>query len=490
MPDTPTTLALLLREVRRHPVWLLGCTLVLGLLGWVTATLLDPAYTARGVLAIAQGATRYDYFAEPSELSTEPDIDREVQFLRSRQLLAKVYPRFAVGVDDLDRYWPRMGGLGLRVPVPGTEPRLRLSPAGDQEFAPFQWRLRFLDEDRVRLTDEDGGLSGEYAIADGQLEVGGIRLRVERAGKLAGGRFMVAHRRLDDWIRRTQRELTASPSARNAHVVMLSFRDSDPYRAAEMVDALMEAYEEHYITRFAEDAGGQVPALLEQLAEAEARLEAAEQARAAHEAETLSFEPELRATGLFTTLEAVETQRALAEARAILFRDLALDPDSERPIEQVAAILRVSPEDDAYLAALLAEIAASTPGSDEEAALRQRLSEGIRHRATAMFEELRSWDQALVQLRMEIAAFPPAAAKQRQLAREVLAREAHHLFVSTRLQEARLAERTRTASVAMIDGATVPDRRDGPFVGAYLAVGLLAGFLLGAVILIYRHPRP
>jgi len=494
MPDSPTTLALLLREVKRHPLWLISCTILLGLVGWITAAMLEPGYSAKGVVAIAQGATRYDYWEEPTQLAQEPDIEREIHFLRSRQLLEVIYPQFAIQVDDDSRYWPHFGRLGLAVSVPSGQPRLRLSPPAGTELSPFRWQLHFESEDRCSLDDEHGGLSGDYVVKDGILDVGGMKLQVASEGKLAGATFRVVHQRTADWVRKVQKELRASPSARNAHVVVVEYTDTDPYRAAALVTSLMEAYRQHYLTRFAEDAVGQVPALMEQAQSADEELEAYEKRLASHEAATLTYAPELRATSLYETLTAVETKRELAAADWTFFRDLTnsmdrVEPDTSAPPRNLAASLRISEEQDAYLASLLSELGAVDANSPREVELKRRLEDGVRARAESLAEEIRAYDRNLENLRDELAAFPIAVSAQQRLTREVKMKESHVLFLNTRLEEARLAARTSVESVAVINTATIPDRRDGPFLGAYLAIGLLAGFLLGAVVLIYRNPK-
>ena len=225
-------------------------------------------------------------------------VPGEIEVLRSRRVFGRAIEASGQVTEILvpDRV-PLVGDwISRRISLRGADALVRRLLPLDYEWGGEELRLGefnvpeiFLNRTFVLTADGDGGwvLRGPDGafIARGRVgrEVqsadGAVQIRVDSLRARPGNRFLVTRYDLLTRIRALAPGLAISEVARQSNVIRATYEDTDPQRAATLLNALADAYVEQNVGRRSEEAQKSLvflrqhlPLLKQQLEDAESRL--------------------------------------------------------------------------------------------------------------------------------------------------------------------------------------------------------------------------
>lgn len=260
-----------------------------------TATLLlDDEKPGSGVLADLALLARPATAASEIELLTSRGIaERALAAPHDQSLATPRDPRavrelgLATIVDDAGRR-PLAGlvpGTSKAPPPDESDARLFARVEITEPGAPDEIEVEVLAHDRVRLSvastftalGASGSDASEATITAGSpIDFRGARVWLETRGDVAGRSFLVRARSSTKALEELAKRVRAAETARNSGVIEVSVDDSDPFRAAEIANALCGAYLDRDVQRGERRASQTLRFIDAQLDEQRSSLERAE----------------------------------------------------------------------------------------------------------------------------------------------------------------------------------------------------------------------
>jgi tyrosine-protein kinase Etk/Wzc len=270
-----------LRQHRRAALWTFGAVLVATLLYWALAT---PVYKADTLLQLSprpratllpslEQAGRGGVEAERQEASAE------IEVLRSRDVLLPVIEE--VGADTVVGGGTRWGFVPVGVRHAVSSVRLKVPAA----YRGIDFRLA-TDGAAWTLADKDGrvvaqGSAGQITpfMLDGQA----ASVRVEVDPKRAGAQLSVRHEHGLKAYENVVDRLRLFEPSRDAGIVRIGFEDTDPARAAALLNGMVRKYLDLSVKRRADEGEEALKFLEDQLPHLESKVRAAEEALASYQ---------------------------------------------------------------------------------------------------------------------------------------------------------------------------------------------------------------
>lgn len=401
----------------------------------------------------------------------------------------------------------------VSVSADAAEGDYELTPAGDGTLSvsgevlvgrdPFK---PFLNEERevrelgaVRPGETLPIAGARIVVAPGALDVAPIRLRVLP---------------WTDALDRVQERVVVSKPERDADMVQIAVRWTDPELAATMAERLAVRFMERRERVQAEQFGRTAGFLSSQLDSLQGELEGAEEAlRGYREAEGI-VEPEAQATAAVEQLAELQARRDLlaAERQAllVLLEEIRAAPEpaegSESPYRRLvffptllqntatAELLRLLGELENDRAELFDR---RTPGAREVRVLTDRIRglEGqLRTVAETYLEglgnQVASFDETLRAFETQLERVPAVELEYLRRRRQVEVLTQLYVFMQMSQKEAEVTAAGEAGGVRVVDAAVVPIEPETPkpalTLGLALVVGLIVG-VGGAVVL--EHAR-
>jgi len=295
--------------------------------------------------------------------------------------------------------------------------------------------------------------------------------------------------------------------ARGSGVVRINFEDTDPDRAAIIVNHMVDAYITRSRDRTAKRAGKTVEYVEGHLELVQSDLVAAESSLVAFRStvgaisladEVLvlidkASDLELQRMQLKTNIE--EKSTALDWARSSDGRGIAtLAAAPGGTFDPIALAILVS----------LGEVQAEMVKQSTEWLPESKLMTGLREQAESLTADfivhlegrlegekmrLQSTESILDSYQERLSALPAKERELAQLTREAKSLEGIYTFLLKQLEEARIAKASAVAAVEVIDRALPPSSRFSPSFQAFGAVGLLMGIACAIGIALLRSSR-
>jgi tyrosine-protein kinase Etk/Wzc len=271
----------------------------------------------------------------------------EIEILRSRAVVGRAIE--ASGADLEIRV------LG-RIPVIGEFLARRGKPGPDGLVPPpfpgpdFAWGGEELIFDEFALPDDlrgagftlVAGAGGQWSLLDESgVEIlrgkvgerrdafkGAVRVRITSLRAAPGTRFSVERHLVTGKVREVVKALSAKEASRQSNVIRATLEDIEPKRAAQVLNAIADAYIERNVGRRSEEAQKSLAFLREQLPQLKAQLEASERRLNAfrNAQQILDVTAEIRS--LLERTVAIETQRAELQLKR---QELALRYETAHP---------------------------------------------------------------------------------------------------------------------------------------------------------------
>jgi len=525
--------------------WTIALCGVLGLaaaLGFVS--LGRPAFRARAQVLIEQGGNSglLGDLAALASVVSAPATASELSVLESRQLARDVLRSDvdANGVWDPESarnvgWTTRVDDLGLQplallarrfqdpptpneplvLPQRGVHARVLAAEGG----AATVLELEFLAPDRVRIARAGLGQRLRLAARAAEeapftprtpLSYQGLTFELAPWGEFVGHRFRLQYLPPHEAAEEFAARLEVRETALSSGVIEVAFTDSDPRRAARVVQALVAAYLESLSARGQRRASQTVDYVKGLLDEEFRRFDLAQDRIMQLQLEHPELiAPDGSATALIEQLSALEVERIQLEVARRTFQDIvtALEHGDLRALARVDSSFGVGVLVDPVTSALLNELArleaqASAFGADlldthplvlknreATAGLVERLRAQLAERLAGVRAREEELSRVQTERRAQLSDMPEGL---RELAETRVELAIHREIVPTLLKSLQGAEITRAAAETfadVLDPAVPPSELTAPDAPRIALLGLFAGLALGAGAAFLREPR-
>jgi succinoglycan biosynthesis transport protein ExoP len=489
--------------LRRHRLLISLCVIVtVGLVG-AYSVLSAPTYDAKAVLQFEPEKVNVPTLLQ--ELSSENEISTEIEVLQGRSAAVAVIdslglrarvkaPRIAPATGVLGRL-----GLGQRPRVSQLFSLLRVAPGADTVT--------------LRARAGAGGVFTVWSLAPGAkpvsvmigdtAEVSGVRLALRPAARGAE-ELSIQVVSLDDAVRSFESSLKVSRPARDADLIAVRIRSSDPVLAASEANLLAQQLIVGRQGIRMASTSSTVRFLKQQLDTLGIQLHAAEDALRAYreragvvdaqeqertqvgrlaqvEAERGSIDAERQALAALLRQMRTDSARASAAGEAPSFKLISFPTlfKNQAASELLGALAQVQNERSALLTR-------RTPNDPDVQVLTNRIHEldtqlrGIAQTyLQGLTNQVASLEDVADRFGATLYSLPAREVQAARLQREVQVRQDLYTLLQTRLKEAEITRAMVDPTVHVVDPAAVPDRPARPNKPLNFALALVLGSLLG-----------
>ena len=492
-PDLDLTMAGVGAMLRRRRLLLLGCVLLTVLLVGAYTLLVTPVYQATAVLRFDPQRVNLPQLLQ--EFTTEDRISTEIEVLQGRRAADEVIDSLGLRLQLRSPRRARLSELFTAVRVDPAADSATLLVQGDRDSG---FTVRRLQSTVAAVRVSPGEI----------VHLGGVTLVPARAA-LAAGPIELRVVSREDAARGLGAALKVTRPARDADLITVRFRASDPVLAAAAANLLAEgvivAHREVQRVR----TGSTVRYLRQQLDSLDTQLRTAEDNLSAYRERAMAVDPQEQARTQVGRLAQLQADRGALDAerwalaRLVEQMQRSGDPDSSAQAGRLIA----------FPTLLRNPVAAQLLGSlvqieNERAALllRRTSQDPDVQMLTARIREINGQLQGIARtyldgLTNQVAALDSVAKgfgseldrlpdKEVQTARrerEVRVLQDMYTLLQTRLKESEITEAMEDPSVRIVDPAVVPERPERPRPVLYLGLSLVLGSLLGVTLALGRE---
>jgi tyrosine-protein kinase Etk/Wzc len=335
--------------------WRVVCAAMLAgvLAACVFAALTVPQYAAEALLQVdatkpfALSATGRPVDDISAQIQRALSVSDQVELIRSRAVLMPVLERYRLDIVVRPRQFAPFSALAQHLDgfgLPLWVRRLRTeSSAGsigvDRLDVPFELENKQLT---VRVTG-----AGTYELSGpdktpllkghvGALEQGGgVSLRIDRLDAPPGAEFSVTRQNVVDALQRFQDALSVMPADETSGMVLVTYENPEPARAADIANAVAASYVAWRDDEARRAAHAKLAALELELPAVQARAERSERLLAQFRQSAASVQPSSEARSYLA--EQMNTGQLLAQLRGARVQSLRQFTENS---EQVRAIDR------------------------------------------------------------------------------------------------------------------------------------------------------
>ncbi len=471
--------------IRRHLWLILFCVAGGGAIGLLLTWRATPVYEATASLRITEGENSLPGLDVLEALGGgQTEVNTELEVLRSRTLVQRV-------VDTL--------GLRLSAIEPRKSPRSAL--VRDVAVAPdaLLGRYEVVRSDNAWTVSAPNGAK-DASAPDGSIKVGGLSFTILPISQRVR-RFTLEVKSADEAFRTTNKALKIIRPTRDANVLTVTWRGSDP----EIVPAVPNSLVRAFITRrvATRKAGArstvtflnaQIDTLARELKSAEADLRAYRESSG-----VVSFDEQAKlSVGTLASLQADRNQVAaeLASLEGTL-RDIRARPSDSSDVSQWRQLLAFPTLLKIPSLGALLESLNTLEGSRSELLIRRTPKDpevmALTDQIVAIEKQVRSLvltymeglkqqvaaaDKTLLQSSAELRRIPAEEVRLAELQRRTQVLGDLFTLLQTKRKEAEIAEAVEDPSAQIVDFAQRPDKPVSPV----LALNVAASSILGLVI--------
>lgn len=307
--------------------WIIGTTLVFAVVGGAYALLATPVYRAEAMVQVESKMPTIPGLADLTSLAGggSTAATTEVALLTSRSVVGTAVDQLQLDVTSTPKRFPLLGGFVARrseaeAPDALNDPVFGMSSYGWGGESLVLHRLEvpriYVDKPLV-LKALDGKGSFELLNDDDEtllkgrvgetVESDGFRVEVSSMRAHAGMRFEVMKLRRLDVVSGLQSEIKAGEQGKESGILRMTYENSDPVLAAQVVQKIAEAYARQNVDRSSAEAGSQLEFVKNQLPTVRKQVEQAQVAMAEYQSRSNSVDITMQTKGLLEQEVAVET---------------------------------------------------------------------------------------------------------------------------------------------------------------------------------------
>jgi len=372
--------------------------------------LMKPVYEASSMLHVKDEKSKAGILGELS-LSTTNPVNTEIEILKSRTNAENVVKRLHLNWGISKKSEGLTFSL-LEFKSDAEEPKYKIELTGAETY---------------KVTDDDGKTVGE-GKSGVLMQKEGFRLLLDNIKGEVGNSFRVELLSADQIVQKLREEIKASEAGRLTSIIKVSYQNTDPVLARDVVNTLVQSYLEQSVGFKSEEAGRAVGFVEEQLDALRGELDKAEK----------NLQTYKSASGV-----------------------MMLDSEAEALIQQIAQKEKASAELEVQKRALLTEY------TDAHPAVRN-----INRQQEAIRKQLASYEA-------HIKTMPQAERDLAKLTRISKVNADIYTFLLQKHEEARIAQASTLSNINIVDPAITPEKPVKPKKKQYLLLGLLLALGLG-----------
>ena len=416
------------------------------------AILATPIYVADSLIQIDRKTSgSLGAFANqqsPGILSTQQSpIFAEIEIIKSRSVIGRAVEALQANITvSVANRLPIVGGLLSRILPKGSDGLVKpLWEAGDWGWGGEQLRiaemvvpptltdqplsLKIEKNEAWELSDKDGkvvarGVDGGLTVAlDGTL-----RMRIDTLLARPGTRFRIVVRSLQDSITQMSQNLLVVDDRRQTSLIKLNYQNANPAYAAVVLNAITTAYVEQNIARLSEEAEQTLKFMNQELPKLRAKLDASEQELNEFRSSTKTIDVSSEIKEVLTKITMLDKMRFDLDMKK---NEYAQRYDPAHPIMQAI----------------------------------KTQSDGLKAETAA--------------LNKQISQLPTMQQDYIRLARDVEIDNRLYVALLSNSQQLQITKAGITGTSVVIDRAVMPQSPSKPKKALVVAIGALAGLILG-----------
>lgn len=435
-----------------------------------------PVYEASSTLEI--GGKKKDSLLAELKVGEEGAVQTEIEKFRSRSLAEQVIRRLNLHWQIADA----SDGLDVRLRqfnLNGDFPLLRIELTGPGEF-------RVLDHlGRVVAT----GRSGEV------VAVGKETLQVEIIAGRPGDALVFEQQPVDEIVDELLESLSVAEVGKMTNVIRVAYRSTDPERARDVVNLLVEGYLALNVAQRTAEAGKAVDFIGAQLEGVKQKLDRSEQELQQYKVETgrVTLGPE--GNTLLQKVVTVEQQKAdlalkrqridfaIEELSRAIKNNQPFTPPTIEGVPQIAELAGKLASLEAERKAMLNDYTPAHPAVIKIQSDIQRTQDAMLSTYRTVRQELALGEadlgKTLGSYEAQMGAIPEAELELAKRMRINQVNSELYTFLLQKQQEASIAEASTLSAATIIDKALTPLKPIKPNKKKNLALGLVLGLMLG-----------
>lgn len=485
-------------EVRLHEVWavlrrnrwlvLTLTLLVTAAAGWLTYRAV-PVYESETALRIEDRQPAVPELLRP--LSGESEVSTEMEILGSRTLVEDAVAELGLQAVLAE---PRRVSRGLLVD----------SLVVDREAEPAIYVLERRGADRFAVLLDETDVPVAEARVGRRVSFGGVSLTLLPAAA-AYDRLELAVSRFQSAVAATSRRIDVARAARDARIVNLTYRDSDPTLAAAVPNLIASRFVDRRREMQRATTASTIRFLREQLDTLAVQLADAETELLKFRERERVVNPVIEGSTQITQFMEMQTERSMLDAeRAALARLLrevrtaaaqkaADEPSPYRNLLAFPTLLKNGAASELLQSLATVEdqrnqlLVRRTPRDPDVQNMTTRVTEIERElRSIAetylqgLTHQVASIDSTLNRYGARLQQVPQRELQYTRLERQPKLLQELFALLQTRLKEAEIAQAAVDLSVQVVDPAVTPRTPISPRPAFNLGAGLLLGLLLGS----------
>ncbi|BAL23231.1 protein-tyrosine kinase [Azoarcus sp. KH32C] len=341
--------------------WLIGgVTAAFCVAGIAYSTLATPIYRADAMVQVEKKAAGIPGLSDVGEmLGKESKALTEIELIKSRSVIGKAVDNLRLDVIAQPVRLPLLGKWFARRFKPSaagevSEARFGLSSYawGGERIELFRFDLPsyLIDRDleltvgedgRYAVVDDDGAPLLEGRVGD-EVQSGEIRILVSDLAARPGTRFRLRRADRIKTVSDYQKNVEVSERGKDTGIIALALEDSDPRRAAEVLDEISKQFVRQNVERMSAEAASSLEFLRGQLPQVRKELEKAESALNAYQTRSRTVDISMEAQAVLNQTVALETQiSTLRMQQAEMDRKLTPEhPRYQALVSQLAELTR------------------------------------------------------------------------------------------------------------------------------------------------------
>jgi len=446
---------------------------------------MKPVYQATATLHLKDDKAKGGLLGELALNSVNP-IDAELEILKSRSNAENVVKRL-----HLDwQVSQRTDGLSFRV--------LEFTSTEKEP----SYTITLTGTDTYSVANDDGKTVGSGSTGH-LLQSQGLTLLLHELRGKTGDSFHLDLLPFNDTVKELRNGLKAAEIGKKTNIISLSYASTDPDKARDVVNTLVQVYLDQTIAFKTEEASRTVGFVEEQLKGVRTELEGSEKNLQAYKTTSGVVQLDTEAQSLIQafadadkrkaeiSLQKKQVEFALASLKEARRRGVTYSPAVMRDDPLVAGMAAKLSDLEVQKRALLADTTESHPGVKVVLGQIDELQRKIQATYETSQKNLEKQETAVSQqlglYEVQLKALPVAERDLARLTRLSKVNADIYTFLLQKHEEARIAKASTISNINIVDPAISPDQPVKPRKKKNLILGLLVGLMFGVGLTFFQE---